>query len=772
MWEQSPVGQNSGRTSPATHPLKTNPVLPRNKSCVCKPASISVPSSRLPESKDSVLLSAPSERMSARKITTPVIEVESIEPEIPASSEDESIDIQEVTEEPVIDALRLNCGRLYPLLQKTRGYYLSDSLPKTQYILPAAARNKLLTPKFKERLSIKADIVTHRFFQLVPAENQESFGAFIKAAFHGAQAADKSPVYLALSDTKDDDLDEGVPLSLERVKKEEGLPAELNFYLKEVPDVSKGKTLALCNTDHKRLVNVYINGQFAYLLAPATGLLLQASGADKRTWKPVAVYQSGEVCHEETNALLRDSPRPIIKKEPDADEEWSSEGEYFLTPELVQEWLRAKGDTSTEICQSQDEFKRALGNVFGKNQTNDGASFIVFDPRVSHMVAVRILRQRDKVVIYIHETSDPIESVAAQAIRDIVLDATRDFFKGSHRYFVSPNFASQMDFSSCGVFTCKAVRAFDKHPELDSWLWKEGTRYGHSLLARSKPQKSHFIPLAKMDARLLKNYQGEARLLTHSQLGTLVSQQRCQTLFDYLKAHQPHNAVRDGLQGNLSAIGKRYKYFLGLQEKFSGAPQSVSSEMLKDFVPDDHPLTFEEHDLVMQFFPIVDAENIDVANVWLKSHRPDVRIIGTADWDMFCDFEDYVFSEQTPEQLDVVKLGKWLTKAMKNPYLKACCIYIKQSKKSYLRGVSLQAISRGLRQSIKDSERPLDTVPQPGKKRPVPEETSPVSSITEDHSEKRVRLTVESERVGKPPAQFYMNCIAEALGVGDSFAEF
>ena len=766
MWELTSVSQNPGRTLSVTDPLEASHVQPSSKSSVCKPVSVVVPKFHLPEGKTTLSLSAHPELLASRQVTAPTLAAEDSDSEISIGCDDESVDIQTVTEESVADALRLNCCRLYPLLQKAQGYYLCDSLPKTQYILPAAVRNKLIPPELKEKLSIKAKIVTHRVFQLVPTENQESFGALIKAALNGVQAADNSPVYVALSDTKNDDLDKGVSLSLERVRQEGRLPAELNFYLKEVPEVSKGKTLALCNTDLKKSVNVYIDDRFAYLLAPTTGLLLQASGIDKRTWKPVAVYQLGEVCHEETNALLRDCPRPIIPKEPDAEEQWSSEGEYFLTPELVQEWLAAKGDTSTEICQSQDEFRSALENVFQKNQDKEGASFIVFDPRVSHMVAVRILRQRDRAVIYIHETSDPIYSGAAQAIRDIVLDATGDFFKGSHRYFISPNFTSQMDFSSCGVFTCKAIRAFEKHPELDSWLWREGERYGHSLLVGRKPQKSHFIPLAKMDARLLKNYQGDARLLTPSQLGTFVSQKKRQTLFDYLKVHQPHNAIRDGLQGNLSAIGKRYKYFVCLQEKLLGSSPPVSAEVLKDFVPDDNPLTFEEHDLVMQFFPIIDAEKINMANTWLRNHRPDVRTIGAVDWDMCCDFEDYIFSEKTPEQLDVAKLGKWLTKAMRNPYLKACCIYIKQSKNSHFRGASLQTISRKLRQSIQGSNQPLDAQPQSGKKRPVSTPSTP-----EDHFEKRVRLETEPERAGKPPAKLYMRRIAEALELEDLVAE-
>ena len=761
MWEQLPVGQRSGGELTATNQLETSPVQSYSRSCVAKPVTVVAPRLHLPEDQNSVLLPESPGVLTARKVTTPVIETDYSDSEISVGSENKMVDVEETSEDSVTDALRLNCRRLYPLLQKARGYYLADSLPYKQYMLPAAVRNKLILPGFKEKLSIKADIVTYRVFQLVPAENQESFGALIKATFNGAQAAGNSPVYLALSDTKDDDLGDGVSLSLERVKKEGRQPAGLNFYLKEVPDISKGKTLALCNTDHKKSVNVYSNGHCVYLLAPATGLLLQPSGADKRAWKPVAVYQSGEVCHEETNALLRDCPRPITPKEPGAEEQWSSEGEYFLTPELVQEWLTAKGDISTEICQSQDEFKKALGNTFGQNQTN-GASFVVFVPRFSHMVAVRILRRRDNVVIYIHETSNPIESGAAQAIRDIVLGATGNFFKRNHRYFISPDFASQMDFSSCGVFTCKAIRAFYKHLELDAWLWEEGVRYGHSLPARNKLQKSHFIPLEKMNARLLKNYQGEARLLTPSQLGTFVNQQKAQTLFEYLQAHQPHNAVRDGLQGNLSAIGKRYKYFLCLQEKFSGSPLPVSSKVLKDFVPDDNPLTFEEHDLVMQFFPIVDAEAIHIANTWLKLHRSDVQTIGTADWDMFCNFENYVFSEQTPKNLDVAKLGRWLTKAMKNPYLKACCIYIKQSKGSRFRGVPLQKISGELRQFIERSKPPSDEQPQRGKKRRVSEET---------YGEKRDRLTIAPEQKGKPPAQFYLKCIAEALRREDVFAE-
>lgn len=658
----------------------------------------------------------------------------------PVVEEIEPMEATGSNESTVQELLNKDSTRLYPLLEKSKGYYLVDSLPYSQFSVPQSIRDKIITPELKERFSIRAHWGITQFFELEAATSQELFGILMKQAKFGPDASDEQPVGIALSDTSNEELAAALPMTWQPPSEAANKAPEWQLKLHNVPESTKNKTLALYNRHQISSIHIFSGKQKTHVLKPGHGLVLQPAYGKKRKtgeWKPVAEYRQGKIQEEETNPLIRDLPRPVSKKS----SHWDREGEYFLPAEVVRDLAsqKSKPGKAPAICQSTDNIHQVLRQTFGRSGQIPGAtSFIFFDPLVNHMVAARVLREGDRALVYIHETGDPGGEGVAVPIREKILNAARPFFQNYDLSFVTPGFTSQKDFSNCGVFTYKAIRAFDKHPELDQWLWQQGIQparmlhaangYNHRVKLAELPLEDCFVDLEDMNARLLKNYQGDEMLLSPAQRAEVVSDKKQQTLAQYLMAHQPHLALQEGHKANLSATGKRYKYMLRWQEQFMNKPAPSDPQLVQQMLPGKALLTHQEYDLITRFHPILDVDERDIANQWLAVHMPGAKPVEESDWEISCMFESFVFGQSDLSLKEAKALESWLENNLRHSddehhqLLQAWCIYIRQSQKSQCQNQSLEQILAQLQSHIAGGSKSFKRVMK--RKRPAGEPAS------------------------------------------------
>ena len=660
-------------------------------------------------------LESPVQEMTEPK-SEPAIQ-ETVEQEV------EPMDSQETTERTISELLQENSARLYPLLEKRRSYYLSNGLPYTQYVLPQELRNRLISDELKDRLSMKETWATWRFFELVSVDDSSSFSELMKQAQDDISATEQYPLGIALSDAAEGEQ----VLTWKRVAVSGKKAPELMAALR-VPRDYEQKTLALYNSHKTRAVPVSYGKQKEYRLKPDSGVLLQPrTGRSGKSleWTPVTEYRKGRFRQEDTNPLIRDLPRPIESADNKLSH-WSREGEYFLSPEIVKDLAGKKSKTEERpaICYQAADVQKALKYAFGAGGEKTGATSLIFaDRAANHMVAVRVLRKGDQALVYIHETLDPTTKVPA-SIREVILNAVRPFFKQSTLSFVSPGEGSQVDFSSCGVFTYKGIRAFDKRPVLDEWLWQLGgdksgrilhqaNQYDRKVKFDELSLDDCFVPLNEMHSQLLKCYQGDEQLLSYDQLREEVSHKKKLKLGQYLMAHQPFQALLNGYKANLSTTGKRYKYLMKWQEEFLNKNMPSDPDLVQRMLATGDSLTLEEYELVTRFHPIIDASHWDEANQWLQVHMPEVAKVEESDWNINCLFENFVFGKEDLSLMNAKALNEWLDKALNHPddkhhqLMQAWCIYIKQSRTSRFRNIPVRDIRDALRAYITAQSKPV-----------------------------------------------------------------
>ena len=621
-----------------------------------------------------------------------------------------------VANKSVAELLQADSARLYPLLKKQRGYYLVDGLPYSQFSVPQEVRDRLISDELKDRISMKENWGTGRYFALVPVSDSSSFCELMKQARFDPAASSEFPLGIALADPAEDER----VLTWQKIEASGKKAPVIGVTLHKACNWNEQNTLALYNSHNTRPVRISLGKQKEYLLKPGSGVFFQPRvGKSKKSleWTAVTEYRTGRPRQEDTNPLIRDLPRPIES----ADSEpapWSREGEYFLSPEVVSDLAQQKSRTGTKpaICYTSANIQQTLKDTFGRSGEKTGAANLIFcDRHVNHTVAVRVLRKDGKALVYIHETLDPASPVAT-AIREGVLHAVRPFFKQSELSFVTPGFTSQVDFSSCGVFTYKAIRAFDKQPGLDEWLWLQGQQpgrvlhqagqYDRKLKLNNLALEQCFVPLNEMKAKLLKCYQGDEVNLSPAQLAEVVSVKKQETLGEYLMAHQPFQALLNSAKANLSTTGKRYKYLMKWQEQFLQKTMEPDPEMAQSMLAAGDALTPEEYQLVTCFHPIIDVKDRNDTNQWLAEHMPGTAEVEESDWGMSCLFEDFAFGTKNISLADAKGLNEWLDNALSHPddkhhqLMQAWCIYIKQSRKSQFRNTSLQDIHDALRRYI------------------------------------------------------------------------
>ncbi len=580
-----------------------------------------------------------------------------------------------------------------------------EALPYYEYALHPEIRGQLIPKKLLTELKTSSHWNAAHFQRLRKIHNEADMSSWMKQAILSHSGFAPETLGLSLHETNNT-TPLYKPFPAEWTISKRDCSAQAGS-LKLLPAGAEFRhhSLALYNKHKTNSVEIDAEGK-RHTLKPGEGLILQSQEkADGEVqWNPVAHYQHN-LRWINSNPLIRDegptiSPHKYLEREM-----FVPEGEYFLTPNMVQQlvMLKSRGLDIPEICQEKEDFIRVLKDFSASDiDYCPCKTILTWSDKSNHIVAIRLLRKKnDELLVYLHETLGP-ESLAAKDIREELLSAIQEIKPAKHISFLTPGFTSQRDFSSCGVFALKAHTAFSKHPELDDWLWQQAgqqkTMLHHS--GSVSRLKNHLISLHNMPAQLLKQYQGKESL-SPEQINRIVSGDNIR-LQDYFTRHQPVNSDKPF---NLSAIGKKYKYLSklpGMRENY----QHINKERSQ-----------LENQLKQYFKPILAAQNVAVANQWLKDKGHRNVKVSAHDWDMCCVFEDFVFRKKTVTKIELNQLRDWLNSALnitgqdehrnrcaRDMLVQAWCLFMRDAEDSRFKNRSLPVILRCIERQLQGAE--------------------------------------------------------------------
>lgn len=404
------------------------------------------------------------------------------------------------------------------------GYFINDSLPYVTYMIDPQIRRELISDSLREHLRLpqKWDIGYFRFNK--EDENPQALAHAMQNATD-KNALDNSGYFGAfwLSDT-DQSVSDLLNLQLEKTTTQN---PELSLTPKGMM-VGNG-TLAIFNASTEKSLIVKRGNSKTSRLAPKEGIFLQPGSTQAQIWSTIGFYRIGEKSLD-TNPLLRDNCPLMTKGRYSKIDDSDTQGEYFL-PAVILEDLAARqskkaGRPAPALCMSDSALKNELKKFRQSPETS--CSLITGSDKANHFVAARLIKSEGRILVYIHETLGQDNPVSCN-VQQMLLKVVHEQFAGSNIYFLTPEPVLQKDFSSCGISALKALRAFDKRPELDQWLLDEVSKRPESKSEQPAEEgdcaisPESRISLQEIRPELLKIYQGAIDQLTEQQRQTMVS---------------------------------------------------------------------------------------------------------------------------------------------------------------------------------------------------------------------------------------------------------
>ena len=635
---------------------------------------------------------------------------------------------------------------LIPYIYKDEGFYITTGMPHSSFVVPTLIREQFISDDLKKHLSSIIRWKTASFTLYIPDANTKEVGHLMKTAAKNLLAISDEKIELVKDSPETkllkkvgvamDDSDPETLTTMLTVNK--SLPGRdstrLGMCLNlSTPDSEKQECrLAIYNPQSNKLL-IMDNSGGKWSIPSLSGIILQPNETKNPgtlSWQKSLLYgfSTDEI---ETNPLICDKG-PRIKDGKTDVQSYSKTGEYFLTQNMIEELslCQSKSAYRTPVCKNSTDISKALESMLAPNSSaNSATSLILYCDSTNHFVQVRILKRRDSFLVYINETLN-VNCVAAKSLRDMMISALRIKSIKRQFFFLTPEQPSQTSFSDCGVFALKAVRSFEKHAELDKWLWETATD-GAALNQEGKkitlenmhvlPQKS-LIPLNMMHPRLLKLYQGLFSDLEKTLEGKMseivsgsLSKENALSLADYIKKYRFQNVVETEAQAskeppiiNLSAITKRYKYLLQWESMLLSRRPTPKSGV--------------EEKLLSKFKEVVKANNKSETNQLMQRHGYGEYKIDNHDWDMSLVMEKFLLTEHpsiSPNQASELKI--WLTSVInpdstvtpRDELRQAWCYHIRKSENSRLKMASLEDILSAVDEYIANNSRGKRTRKKP-----------------------------------------------------------
>ena len=323
-----------------------------------------------------------------------------------------------------------------------------DDLPYSTYRLSPSIRDRLIMPELQSALRVKRKQNFNEFSHPLNLEGRSLMGEVVKKA---------------------SDSDSTLHFQADGFTAENYFALDKGKWLLKTPEPAlKDKQLAIYCSG-KPAVNINVEGGKGKHIKAGQGIVFVAQEVDgKVSWSVVSDY--GErMTSKETNPVLVDIDETTAKNR-----NWSCKGEFFLTPQGIQDLIKSKYGQSHVplLC----HYKMRDGDNFRTVLTGEGArNFLVPSETCEHTVVVRIVPDYDgSILVYIHETLGP-DHAGGEALELRVIAAAQSAFVGHPIYLLKPGFTLQKDASCCTQFAYEAISAFasQKEGEMDSWLMSQ-----------------------------------------------------------------------------------------------------------------------------------------------------------------------------------------------------------------------------------------------------------------------------------------------------------
>lgn len=544
-----------------------------------------------------------------------------------------------------------------------QGFYIQDSLPYVTYLVEPETRKALISESLCGNLkTLKRWPVNYFSFQ-APGTDPEDMAFSMQRAISELPEDSTEILGKDWSQENGQPLPDCVELNLSRNNK------EYRLTLKPLGQAAMEGTLTLYNRSPDQCVRVMLDKDTSVTVKPREGIILQPVDTDLSQWMVAGQYLGGTK-QIETNPLIRDSEPLVVWKPRQRIDDSSAVGEYFISRQALADlsaYQSAKaGKPAPAICVNAAELKTELEKF--KDSSLQSCSLILGYEKANHYVAARLVKLEGKIVAYIHETLDQTNPVSCQLQKMLLKGLGRLF---SDIYFLTPEFVSQKDFSSCGPFTLKALRAFDKRPALDQWLLKLVEEKPASRVQKPAGKGEYSISrdsgiaLVAMPPVLLKLYQGKPESLTPAQRSTVVSRagkDKPVSLEEYISGYQKSlpSLLNPEVHStpNFAGYCKRYKYLLKWENILAGKP-SPDNPIAGTPVYFDLGQTDEVIKEKLQ--PIKYVASAKKANLFLKQQYLFAPEVSEDHWSLMLDFEALVLYGTPVRTERLLELHGWFS---------------------------------------------------------------------------------------------------------------
>ncbi|OED44214.1 hypothetical protein ACH42_08160 [Endozoicomonas sp. (ex Bugula neritina AB1)] len=517
---------------------------------------------------------------------------------------------------------------LVSMIRPVKGYYFQDGLPYIIDGLSQKVRNRYISPELKKELSSKQSGWNVGCFELVsddikPDKLASVMKEAIKNTFQdgiiGAASTSEYSFQNSFFCSKGGE---------QKVIKYNGLlPSE--------------GIIALYNpADIRQRVEFSQPSSLKESVNPGSGVLFKAEKDDSGIkWIKLANYKIKKTNKSiETNPLLRESG-PLVMRGGSIEDLNENDGELFISEAMLSNLASEIQSDKSIVCTTKT-LKKKLSNL--KNDDVDSLNVIIQDS--NHSTFSRIIKKDQALIVYVHETLGPDNEIS-NLIRQSLLKQLKGIDKEREIYFMTPKETLQKDFSSCGVFALKALKAFRKSNDLDTWLINY-TKDKQNVRVQFSPKgdtldlsESSKVKIGEMPSMLLKNAQVDQDAFSQKQLDTIVSNKKKLTLKSYFDKYKSSNSpyVEEERKNNHSTTCKRYKYF---------AAQSKSKE-----------IKIEEKRIKDRLSPVKFTASKDVANQLLQKEFPGSPLVSDEDWENVLNLEEIVVNRKLTKLAAIIE---WL----------------------------------------------------------------------------------------------------------------
>ena len=481
--------------------------------------------------------------------------------------------------------------RLVPHIANSVGYYIDDSFPYNEYTLDPDLRRQYISPDTQTASSVR-----RRWFVSVfePCQSGSITEDMVDA------------MAFAVSDAK-------TPSSKNAPEKSVGVswlpinstaPSAVRcldvaeFSREEASEVALGKNIFKLTPAPETGVFAIYNNHETHLtikFGENSCMVTKGEGAifsyceEHPFWNQEAFYKNKKK-YIETNPLRPESLSSIVhSKNVHSKDKLPRplDGELFLTEKAIKFHLQSQnkieGSGSTIICKTDHDIVSAVRKL---NIKSTKLNLIFINTHSNHYVAVRVMLLDDKVIIYIHEPLQYDNDISVM-IRNSIIGSVYKFFENKSIHAFTPTSTFQKDYTSCGVFSLKAIKAFNKNSNIDNWLKKMAENNCGKVSWNSKKNEAILPDSSKLLIRdmpplLLKQAHIPLREYSEEQKREPVSHKdkpESLSLEEYIRKYQPkidstqteasgiEPAKIEPAKPNLSTICKRYKYLLLWQQQ-------------------------------------------------------------------------------------------------------------------------------------------------------------------------------------------------------------